>query len=53
MALPQPQVPPGAPGASLRELNGLGCLSMKHVHHLAQRDEELDINNMDDSDDGD
>ena len=44
---------PGAPGASLRELNGLGCLSMKHVHHLAPSDEELDVNNVDDSDDRD
>ena len=52
MALPRPQVPPGAPGASLRELNGLGCLSMKHVHHLTPSDEELDIS-VDDSDDGD
>ena len=43
---------PGAPGASLRELNGLGCLSMKHVHHLAPSDEELDVN-VDDSDDRD
>ena len=53
MALPQPQVPPGASGASLRELNGLGCLSMKHVHHLAPSDEELDVNNVNDSDDRD
>ena len=42
-----------ASGASLRELNGLGCLSMKHVHHLAPSDEELDVNNVDDSDDRD
>ena len=44
---------PGASGASLTELNGLGCLSMKHVHHLAPSDEELDVNNVDDSDDRD
>ena len=42
-----------APGASLTELNGLGCLSMKHVHRPAPRDEELDVNNGDDSDNGD
>ena len=53
MALPQPQVPSGASGASLTELNGLGCLSMKHAHHLAPSDEELDVNNVDDSDDRD
>ena len=53
MALPRPQVPPGAPGASFTELNGLGCLSMKHVHRPAPRDEELDVNNGDDSDNGD
>ena len=39
-----------APGASFRELNGLGCLSMKHVHLLAPSDEELDVNNVDDHD---
>ena len=42
-----------ASGASLRELNGLGCLSMKHVHHPAPSDEELGVNNVDDSENRD